>query len=143
MSKLHQLTAVQAFGTHTQPDYRDYRHYVDKGRLLRSRYWWHGIHGALSAGRQFVHSTLATLRYQYRRQQALRELSRLDDHILLDIGIDRSRIDDVVANLLHSEQQQHQTVPAVLATTGYRRATIVAGGESACNDEPRRLASNG
>ena len=92
---------------------------------------------------RYGRSVVEALHYHYRRRRALRELYRLDDHTLLDIGVDRSRIDKVVDSLLQSEQPPRQPAPAVVSDSGYRQGAVAAAGNPACNDEPRRRAVNG
>jgi uncharacterized protein YjiS (DUF1127 family) len=66
----------------------------------------HTVH-APSALQRFVHAVVAALRstaadwQRFRRRRAmLRELETLDDHMLRDIGIHRSEVSSLVAELI-------------------------------------------
>jgi uncharacterized protein YjiS (DUF1127 family) len=62
---------------------------------------------APTALQRFVHAVVAALRYtaaawqrSRRRRAMLRELEMLDDHMLRDIGVHRSEVSSLVAELI-------------------------------------------
>lgn len=69
------------------------------------------------------------IRRRHQINSAVRELSRLDDDLLQDIGIDRANIAEVVATMIDSRAAQSMdTVPA---RSGYAHANYTAAGGAA------------
>jgi uncharacterized protein YjiS (DUF1127 family) len=64
---------------------------------------------AVSAGwpaRAFLVAAIRWIIREWRRAAAIRELSRLDDRLLLDMGIERHTIDEAVDALLEMERRE-------------------------------------
>ncbi len=80
---------------------------------------------ALSAVAESVANAAGAVRAWNARNAAVRELSRLDDHLLKDIGIHRGEIRAVVNGML-SRPQAREHRPALHAVTATDRARPAA-----------------
>ena len=69
------------------------------------------------------------IRRRYRINRAVRELSRLDNDMLRDIGIERANINAMVENMIDARAAQSmETRPA---SSGYARTNYTAAGGAA------------
>jgi len=69
------------------------------------------------------------IRRRYQINRAVRELSRLDNDILQDIGIDRANITDTVEKMI--DARAVQSVDTKPARTGYAHPNYTAAGGAA------------
>lgn len=110
-------------------------YYQREGRRLQARAVSQGLRGA---GRWLINGT-AALAARLRARRAVwvaeRELARLDDRLLRDIGIDRGNIPAVVRGTLAAAGQRPVPAPGLAGT----RARVHV--DPACNDAQSRDAA--
>ncbi len=83
------------------------------------------VYKAVTAVAEWVANTVNAVRTWHTRQRAIGELSRLNDHLLKDIGIDRSEIRTVVDGMLRRPPAREHRA-AVHVVTSANRARPVA-----------------
>ncbi len=83
------------------------------------------VYKAATAVAEWVANTVNAVRTWHTRHAAIGELSRLNDHLLKDIGIHRGEIRTVVDRML-SRPQAREHRPALRAVTATDRARPAA-----------------
>ncbi len=80
------------------------------------------VYKAVTAVAEWVANTVNAVRTWHTRHAAIGELSRLDDHLLKDIGIDRSEIRAVVDRMVRRPPARtHRSSPSLHVTAGRAR----------------------
>ncbi len=80
------------------------------------------VYNAVAAVAEWVVNTVNAVRAWHTRHAAIGELSRLSDHLLKDIGIDRSEIRTVVDGMLRRPPAwTHRSSPFLHVTSGRAR----------------------
>lgn len=108
-----------------------------RGRCLRSA-------AMLSAGRAVsaaFKSVYDALRARYRRQQAIAELSRLNDVLLADIGIARADIPLVIDGLISKERPQPLDTVSKISISSTSKVLRSPCPDAINDDDCRRLAA--
>ena len=79
------------------------------------------VYKAVTAVAEWVANTVNAVRAWHTRHAAIGELSRLNDHLLKDIGIDRSEIRTVVDGMLRRPPPSDRLSPSLHVTAGRAR----------------------
>lgn len=112
--------------------------YVLRGHQLRSEAAHNVLHRFGSAIVNTVSALWTGWKKQRLHQETIQTLSRLDDHVLYDIGIPRSEIQTVADRLISNNQHQVHKEP-VIKELGHQ-AGIVSNQATACNESTARQA---
>jgi len=117
------LTA-QAIATHLQ-----------RGRYLRSEALYRGIGVAIGTLRRGYQTLREGLHRHNAQRAAIAELSRMNKHMLADIGIRREQIPMVVEGMLERRASSAKTPPQTVEEVAASTVTGVDCGCGAANDE--------
>ncbi len=86
---------------------------------------------AVNAVAELVENTVDAVRAWRQRRAAIAELSRLNDHLLKDIGIDRNEIRAVVNGMLsRPSAPAHRSAPALHAVSAHDPARPAADNDN-------------
>lgn len=61
---------------------------------------------------EFVKQALSELTIEWRRQQAIRELNKLSDPLLADVGLRRDQLPTLALELMSEKERAHAPMPA-------------------------------
>jgi uncharacterized protein YjiS (DUF1127 family) len=117
------LTA-QAIATHLQ-----------RGRYLRSEAFNRGIRGAIGVLDKAYRALRDGLRRHNAHRTTIAELSRINNHMLADIGIQREQIPMIVEGMLDRRASTTEMSPQTADAVAVSTAPGVAYGCGAANDE--------
>ncbi len=117
------LTA-QAIATHLQ-----------RGRYLRSEAFNRGIRGAIGVLDKAYRAQRDGLRRYNAHRTTIAELSRINNHMLADIGIQREQIPMIVEGMLDRRASTTEMSPRTADAVAVSTAPGVAYGCGAANDE--------
>lgn len=105
-------------------DYANLRRHIARGRGLQARCMTAYAVGAVRAVRRLVRAAASRLRRWRAKDMTRRALSRLDDHVLRDIGISRERIPYVLDARLVGGRIPVRHPAVVVCTERRRRARV-------------------
>jgi len=109
--------------------------HLQRGRHLRSEAFYRRIGAAIVMLGGAYRALRDGLRRHNARRTAVGELSRMNNHMLADIGIYREQIPTVVEGMLGHRASTAKTSPHATDTVAVSTATDVKCGCGAANDE--------